>query len=67
MDPFPKVGLYEILQLLVLEVRPGNLLTWQGNSKEEQLKHECQDGLGAGARARARPRSIEPGINPFNP
>lgn len=25
MDPFPKVGLHETLQLLVLEERPGDL------------------------------------------
>lgn len=40
MDPFPKVGLYETLQLLVLEARLGNLSTYQGSAEEEQLRHE---------------------------
>lgn len=40
MDPFPKVGLYETLQLLVLEARPDDLSTQQGSTEEEELRHE---------------------------
>lgn len=38
MGPFPKLDLYETLQLLVLKERPGNLFTC--SSERGQLRHD---------------------------